>query len=380
MKYFGFPKRKLWGFLLLLFGLNSCMHSPQVLDETDQKMFEHVAAAFDAFRNQSTEIWSEDYRLDEMPLLLMRRAKNRDLYGFLVNHPQPEGFEGSEKVEFAADLRLLPVYRIKPFPKENPVSQSPNFDFQVDLNGTKVFLMKYQHPSLEPYFHPFEASWPLYLAHEAFHAVQNFSPNWKKGFDSQDIKGYPLDERHLALIMLEDAALKMAVEQEIAQTDNSEYLRYFVAVREERIRLYPEVARLDFPQERFEGTARYIENRLGALLQNPDFNLESFATQLNEIGESHIRDTAAFARFYGTGAAISFLLDELKIPWKKRVEQSESPYEVLLKVLRQKQVLEPDDLAAAKEKLDFSAIQIRAKKAALQEQKEPKDIFGSEFN
>ena len=241
MKYFSFQRICLFTLLLLLSGLSSCMNSPKakVLDKTDKKMLEHVAAAFDAFRNQSAEIWSEDYRLDKIPLLLMRRAKNRDLYGFLINHPQPENFEDSTKVEFATDLGLQSVYRIKPFSKENPISQIPNFDFQVDLNGTNAFLMKYEDPSEDSYFHPFEATWPLYLAHEAFHAVQVSSPDWTQRNDSQDIKGYPLDKRHLALIMLEDAALKMAVEQQTEK--NTEYLRYFVAVREERVRLYPEV-------------------------------------------------------------------------------------------------------------------------------------------
>ena len=244
-----------------------------------------------------------------------------------------------------------------------------------------MHALKYTDPSVDPYSSPSDAGWPLFLAHEAFHAVQ-LSPSWKQLDNSQDIEGYPLDETHLALIMLEDAALKMAVKQQETQTGDAEYLRYFIAVREERIRLYREVTQLDFAQERGEGTARYIEHRLGKLLQHPEFNLDTFGDQLEfqEIGESGIRDTAAFGRFYGTGAAISFLLDELNIPWKERVEQGESPYQVLRQMLQQNEEgdLGPDDLLKAKEKLDFAAIQIRAKKAALQEQKEPKDIFGGE--
>ena len=357
--------------------LFSCAQSFQTktLNETDSKMLEQLVAVFDIFRSQSAEIWNQNFRLDQMSLLLVRKGKNRDLYGFLVNHPKPESFQRIEKVELAESLGLPPVYKLKPLPRKDAIAQIPNFDFQFELNGANVFLLKYADPFVDPYLNPFHEIWPLFLTHEAFHVVQL---HWQQPYDEQDIEGYPLDQTHLALIMLEDAALKMSMEA--AQTENMEYLRYFLAVREERIRLYPEVTELDFAQERHEGTAQYIQHRLGELLQNSDFHLQSFPAQLemySQIGvHTTVRNTAAFGRFYATGAALCYLLDELEIRWKERVEQGESPYQVLRQSLRQKLDMGPDDLLKAKQKLNFPAIQIRAKKAALQEQKEPKDIFG----
>ena len=356
--------------------LFSCAHSPakagsNALDKTDSKMLEQLAAVFDVFSSQSAEIWNQNFRLEQMPLLLVRKGKNRDLYGFLVNHPQPESFEESEKVELAASLGLPPVYYLKALPRKKELAEFPYFMFQFELNGTNVFLMKYTDYSIDPFSSPLDEKWwPLYLTHEAFHNGQ--FQYWTQSYQGQDIEGYPLDQTHLALIMLEDAALKMAVEE----TQTAEYLRYFLAVREERIRLVPEVTQLDFEQERIEGTAQYIQHRLGELLQHPAYNLQSFAFQLPyyAIGESNIRGIAAFYRFYATGATLGYLLDELEIPWKERVEQGESPYQVLRQSLRQKLDMGPDDLLEAKQKLNFAAIQIRAEKAALQEQREPNDL------
>ena len=366
------------GILFLAAMLFSCVHSPtksSALDETDGKMLEQLAVVFDAFRSQSAEIWNQNFRLDQMPLLLVRKGKNRDLYGFLVNHPKPESFEESEKVELAESLGLPLVYKLKPLPRKKDLAEFPYFMFQFELNGTNVFLLKYADLFVDPYLSPFHEIWPLFLTHEAFHVVQL---HWQQPYDEQDIEGYPLDQTHLALIMLENEALKMSMAA--AQTENMEYLRYFLAVREERIRLVPEVTELDFAQERHEGTAQYIQHRLGELLQNSDFHLQSFPAQLemySQIGvHTTVRNTAAFGRFYATGATLGYLLDKLEIRWKERVEQGESPYQVLRQSLRLNPGL--DDLLKAKQKLNFPTIQIRAEKAALQEQKEPKDIFGSE--
>ena len=396
----------------------------QPSDDTDRAVFQSLADLFDRFRHRADEIWTADYRLDRMPLLLVREEAGRDRYGFLINHPRPAALGGVEE-DLPANLKLPPIYRLAPLPEKNRIAAIPHFDFSVQLGGTGTFVLKYSAQLLglsddfantgyefmdEPSQLPqsdgdltatdreamdgqaafpelaegdfmvadrqfMAEQWALYLAHEVFHSFQ--LDNWNEQIGDQDTADYPLDEAHLALIMLETAALRAAVDAR-SEPARAEHTRLFIAVREERMGRYAEVQLLDLPQEQIEGTAKYMEHRLGSLLNFKYVNLQTFTNPdaLMAMPERDIRSHAAFDRFYGTGAALCRLLDAFAVDgWKARVARGLSPYQVL------RDRLAPDDgelsalRSVARDRYRFSTIQDRAKKAAAQAAKEPRDIF-----
>ena len=397
-------------------------------DETDRAVFQSLADLFDRFRHRADEIWTGDYRLDRMPLLLVREEGGRDRYGFLVNHPRPAALGGVEEA-LPRNLTLPPIYRLDPLPEKNRIAAIPHFDFSVDLGGTGAFVLKYSAELLglsddfasanyefmdEPskllesdegpvgndreipdeqaaFPEPFPElseedfiaadrrfmaeQWALYLAHEVFHRFQ--LDNWNEQSGAQDTADYPLDETHLALIMLETAALRAALDAR-SEAARAERTRLFIAVREERMGRYAEVELLDLPQEQIEGTAKYMEHRLGSLLGFQYVNLQTFTSPdaLMAMPERGIRSHAAFDRFYGTGAALCRLLDAFAVDgWKARVAGGLSPYQLLRDRLAPADAQRGALLSRAKERYRFSNIQDRAKKAAIQAAKEPRDIF-----
>ena len=396
----------------------------QPSDDTDRAVFQSLADLFDQFRHRADEIWTGDYRLDRMPLLLVREEEGQDRYGFLINHPRPAALGGVEE-DLPANLKLPPIYRLDPLPEKNRIAAIPHFDFSVQLGGTGTFVLKYSAELLglsddfantgyefmdEPSELPqsdggltatdrevmdeqaafpelaegdfmvadrqfMAEQWALYLAHEVFHSFQ--LDNWNEQIGDQDTADYPLDEAHLALIMLETAALRAAVDAR-SEPARAEHTRLFIAVREERMGRYAEVQSLDLPQEQMEGTAKYMEHRLGSLLNFKYVNLQTFTSPdaLMAMPERGIRSHAAFDRFYGTGAALCRLLDLFAVDgWKARVAGGLSPYQLLRDRLAPGDAQRGALLSRAKQRYRFSKIQDRAKKAAIQAAKEPRNIF-----
>lgn len=349
-------------------------------DPIDREVFQALSQVFDQFQRSADKIWTEDYRLDRMPILLVREEQERDLYGFLINHPAP-GELGGVPEDIPGNLGLPTIYRLNPLPRKNRIAKIAHFTFSEDLAGTDTFILKYSAED----FSGFDDSdsefmaenWRLYLVHETFHTFQ--FQGWNEKMGNQDTAGYPLDETHLALIMLETAALRAAVDSRDKST-RTENTRMFIAVREERMRLHTEVEYLDLPQEQIEGTAKYVEHRMGSLLGFGHTNLNTFTNAdimaMPEMPESGIRVHSAFDRFYGTGAALCHLLEDFAVKdWKTQVADGLSPYEVL----RDHFALSESDmkalLASAKEAYGFSRIQGRAEKAAARAAEEPTNIW-----
>jgi hypothetical protein len=300
------------------------------LDRTDTMLFESLDETFEAFRTTSDQIWTSDYRLDETPMLLVRSDGQHDLYAYLINHPDPANVESAQLVELPAELNLPPVYRLDTLPNPDILAQRPNFDFFFYINDTVVYMMKYTSESSSP-SSPISEVWNLFLTHEVFHAYQ--LTNWNRAVSPQDTANYPLTEENIALALLEN---RLLVEALSADTDaaRTTALHQFTAVRNLRMEMWEAVALLDNPQETIEGIARYIEHRLGELLDHGQTNFSTFDRELSifEASSENQRSVAelyAFGRFYSTGAALSYLLDLQGIDWKEQVAEGATLYDIL---------------------------------------------------
>lgn len=348
-------------------------NSTETLDEIDSSLFEQLSKIYQLFAESINQIWTSDYRLDLDPLLLIRVDENGDAqYGYIVNHPEPESFEGAQLVDLPDDLNLPPVYRLNEIPNAKRLENVPFFDFAYPANGTDVYMMKYTDPDDDPFMSPTNFDWILFFAHEGFHRYQMNA--WEIPDSMQDVKNYPLNADNIALIYLENHLLLDALSASDSELDD--ILQQFIAVRSLRIEQWEEVALLDNPQEAAEGTARYIETQISevaSIRSEGQPSMEDYLIiSLNT--KEHIRDELAFGRFYSTGAALSTLMDRLGRDWKAQIEAGKTQYDVLSEYYKLTDAVTL--VEEAKEAYDFPALYENAEETAKIAASEPTDIFG----
>ncbi|MCG8353810.1 MAG: hypothetical protein MI924_39095, partial [Chloroflexales bacterium] len=291
----------------------------------DAKLFQRIANIFEVFRNNADQIWADTYRLDQMPLLLVYKdAAGNPQHGYLLNHPDAASVPTAELLKTDPALKLPPVYRLTELPSAR-IKQVRHFDFQAPIAGVPSFIMAYNAPSVDQLSAPVSADWDAFIVHEGLHDQQDAT--WVQGLQSQDVDNYPLDGDAIAAIRLEHQLLIAALSAPDAATRDAAIKR-FIAVRSDRIATNQLAQTMDGQQERFEGTARYIEYRLGQFIPNPN-QVGAIKYLQVALEPQATRDELAFGRFYSTGAALSLLLDQVGIPWKAAVEQGQSQYEVL---------------------------------------------------
>jgi len=292
---------------------------------TDEQLLFRLANVYAVFREHASSLWSLNYQFDKKPLMLVYRTPTAELsHAYLINHPTAASLPSAELFKTDPELNLPPVYKLTELP--DVAKKVQNFDFQADIAGTASFIMAYTAESVDAFSAPVSADWDAFLVHEGLHDQQ--FETWKtNATDIQDEAGYPLEADDIADIQLESKLLIDALKTEdLEQRD--EALKRFVAVRSERMNKSDIVAHMDGPQERYEGTARYLEYQLAAFIPNKDQYGMIPYLELSldaKVG----RDELAFGRFYSTGAALSELLDRLELDWKAQLEAGKTQFDVL---------------------------------------------------
>ena len=154
----------------------------------------------------------------------------------------------------------------------------------------------------------------------------------------QDVENYAYTADNLELATLEERALAAAVTADDA-TMRETAARRFAAIRLVRWQADPRVV-LDNDQERFEGTARYLEHRLaGGDTRfayhggNYDVDLLGDPDAVWELGDT-VKGYYGFDRFYATGAAILRVLDLLgAVGVAEAVTEGRAPADLLIEHL-----------------------------------------------
>ena len=206
------------------------------------------------------------------------------------------------------------------------------FEFNAILGGVDSFVVVARKGDFV--FDPAGLRWSVLFVHELFHRYQFAAFRGVRG--PQNLEGYPLTAENLALAALEDRALTKA----ISTTDEdlrATAARHFAAVRITRLTADQRI-RLDNDQERFEGTARYLEHRLASVDAPFRSVVGDYATSLftdpNLPTGLTVKDYYSFSRFYASGAAILRLLDLLGVTGVEvAIEAGQSPAEVLVEHL-----------------------------------------------
>ena len=348
-------------------GLTKVDDQSEKLDQTDLTLFTKVSRLYKIFETETTNIWDGSYRLDQDILYLVRKDAKNDLYGYVINHPNPDAFEEARRISLPNDLNLPPVYRIDKLDRAQ-LAESPNFAFDYSLGSESVMMMKYTTPEVDDFAAPSNSDWSLFLAHEVFHRYQE--QTWRENDNNQDLSTYDFSAEPIALILLEQQILKAAINASSDVAAYTEALKQFTAVRSLRIDKYgDQIKTLDNEQERIEGTSLYIEHQVGELLQNEQTNLSTLGQNLLEE-YTQVRASLGFDRFYETGAVLSYFLDQTDINWHDAIKQGDTPYDLLDNTLNigsdQRQLVN-----AAKKRFDFAALLQKAERLAEIAAKEP---------
>lgn len=293
--------------------------------DLDMQLLSRVANIYNVFRNCAKNIWGDSYRFDKRPLVLLYRSDAGELsHGYVINHPKVKDIATAELVETISKLDLPPVYKISKLPRQ--LQNTENFDFQVKIAGVPTFAMVYTSEATDAFAAPISPDWDAFLVHEGLHDQQIAS--WKVNVNElQDIDNYPLQVDDIANIWLEHQLLIDALRTtDLAQRDSS--LKAFIAIRADRMEGNRIIRNMDGAQERYEGTALYLEYKLAEFIPN-NKQLSIIDLLSLTLEENVNRDELAFGRFYSTGAALSMLLDDLGLSWKAKVESGMTQFEIL---------------------------------------------------
>lgn len=325
------------------------------LSKTDTLLFERVSNLLEVFETHGQEIWGASYQLDKNPLMFIYRNSNSEFtHAYLLNNPKVASLPTAQ---FVKNDYGLDVYKITDLPNKARLNEASHFDFQVPIAGKKTFVMIYNDAKVDPLAAPVSANWDAFVAHEGLHD-QQFS-SWKMNFsDIQDKGNYPLEADDIASIWLEHKLLIDALQIQEEST-KKEILKSFVAVRSNRMEQNNIVKHMDGPQERYEGTALYLEYQLAKFIPNPrQISLINHLEMTLSLNAK--RHELAFGRFYSTGAALSSLLDDLGLSWKQQLEDGSTQYEVLSKHFALSTKEKEQLLSSTRNQYDYGTLQEKA--------------------
>ncbi|MYB45604.1 MAG: hypothetical protein F4X74_11775 [Acidimicrobiia bacterium] len=253
------------------------------------------------------------YDLADIPTVLVSvDAGGRVEAVVAFNHPNPNAL-GSAILSVDVDGHSVGVVG-EPADPERLVSMAP-FDFFADIGGTETFVLVGQRG--EPGREPDTPGFVAMIAYEGFHRYQ--FDNWVPGAAVQDVEGYDFGAENIELVLLENRVL-VAAYQADATSDLERLARQFAAVRAVRHARDPRVA-LDEQQERMEGSARWIEHRMGDAIGNT-YTSTNHTSELGYLDQSiddpgavlgNVKSFFGFGRFYSSGATVLALLERLGV-------------------------------------------------------------------
>ena len=272
------------------------------------------------------------YDLADIPTVLVSAGVDGSVGAVVAfNHPNPSPL-GSAILDVEAGSHRVAVVG-EPADPERLASLAP-FDFFADIGGTATFVLVGQRG--EPGREPDTPGFVAMVAHEAFHRYQ--FDNWVPGAAVQDVEGYDFGVENLELVLLENRILVAAYQaRTVAETER--LARQFAAVRAARHERDPRVA-LDEEQERMEGSARWIEHRMGDAIGNT-YVSTNHTSELGYLDESiddpgavlgNVKSFFGFGRFYSSGATVLALLERLGVSGAdvaERLGEGDTPAQLL---------------------------------------------------
>ncbi|UWQ35434.1 hypothetical protein K3555_22495 (plasmid) [Leisingera sp. M527] len=250
-------------------------------------LMQTFAANYKASAEVAEAVWPGLVLKDLPKVVVVHDTSKQVIAVMTVDHPNPAGVGTVQQTNLEyADIRLIsdpdPAIApdlIDPFRFVLPVAGVPTFVIASECGGE--FLFCASDPEFVHYF-----------IHEAFH---RFQIDHFADIEDGELTQYDYSAEHLYSILIENAVLS-----HISDTLDDESLHQLaqelVDIRHYRAQRF-EITTLDDQQERIEGTAKFLEDRLpGAFPQE----IKSYLNGPYRQGE--IKSEFGFGRFYGSGA------------------------------------------------------------------------------
>ncbi|MDK2584510.1 hypothetical protein QOZ83_01440 [Romboutsia sedimentorum] len=352
--------------------LNKTLHTKyEKFNSTDKEMFEKLSNIYGEFNENSDELWSENYKLNEMPMILIRTNKDKGIvrkYAYAINVGDIDKSIFAKKMTMPKGLKLPQVYRLSKFDTNMISTWFPSNFGTINLEGKQAFYFKY-HPKMienpDLYF-----DFSSFLLHESFHVYNQENWMYDKLGNGEYIENYPTNKENYALMGVEFELLDKCM-QENNKSEIKRYLKQWTMIRAYRYEKWPQLI-AETKTEAIEGTARYIEYKYSKLMGE---NLTVLATKDKPY---HVTFTYAFdciasgkgpetsylkrTMKYETGSALGLIMDNVNIKWKKDIEDSksergETQYEILKKYfnISNEDIIE-DNIKQIKEQNNYNAL------------------------
>ncbi len=272
--------------------------------------------------------WWPGFVPADHPVILVQRSSDGEITGAItVNHPRASELGDAALIaDHPATGEIHRISNLKPSIEEQ-VADVQSFEFNRVIDDVDSFLMV--AGGEDPFFAIAGEQYVATLLHEMFHRYQ-FGAFVENAFVEQDVEGYDYSEQNLELAVLEEEALKRAILAEPGSDAQREAATWFAAIRQSRLDRDDRV-RLDGHQERYEGTARWIEHAIDIETSRP--TAESYAA--NVFGRSispddGVKEHFGFGRWYASGAAVVELARSLgHDDIANRIEQGAEPAELV---------------------------------------------------
>jgi len=307
----------------------------------------------------------------EHPAIVILRDKKALRKGVLaINHPNPTALGEStavpvEGLTFTSHTVTNPV-------DAAAMDNMKFFNFNFMAGGVDSFAI-----SATPGDSLFDAELPEFNAffmHEMFHRYQNMG-GFKETFVDQSIATYPFTAENIELAVLEERALYAALVATAAEQRN-QAIKHFAGLRLARRAAEPRVT-LDDAQERYEGSAKFIEHRMAkddvSFQHNQTNYAQTLTTDLSLIYQGTIKQYYGFARWYNTGASILELAARSGMTnIESAIEEGQSPADLLINEMGVTQTMAEALVTAAKLAYDpDNKLPEQAKTAAEMAESEP---------
>lgn len=297
------------------------------VDEVDEGVFHYVSETYQLFEQQAGELWNEQFRFDQMPMLLVRLGDGfSNEYGLMFNYTHPEQIDGACLLTQAEQWGLSNVYRTTAL-DEAQLEEFRSFAFEFDAYGVSSLMFRYSG-GRAIFASPTSYDWVNFIVHEGLHRDQRL--RWNRIESGIEPDTYTQDIENVELMLLEHTLLRHALETS-SQDEKHETLKQFAAVRLHRLSRWPDVM-LDLRGEQIEGTGRYMERKIIEAFNFTETRLSPTTDYLQLLsGDNFVVGTLGGhpLGIYYMGAAQGLLMDELDIEWTSAVEGGLSPSQVI---------------------------------------------------
>lgn len=311
------------------------------LQTADKEMIEHMITVFDTFETSSTEIWTENYRLDKEPVLISVKSKilpflSRRVYAFNIDL---SGKAYSKQIKVSEDIFDGYIYRLAGvYPKGIPLFIY-NGSHNLKINGQNGIGIKVNKTSFN---NSYIYEKLISGGYEAFVVKNSLMPVYK------EITNYDYSKENIGLKGVEFRLTDEILNCRDDSKKLDELLCKFVTIRDARYRLNNEMAFEEPLCEMTLGCGEYSANKLISLigLEYAYFDKNSKTAFEESFCEAVSGDE--YEKYFTltaprqTGAAIGFILDKLSLGdgWRSAIENGTSdnivtPYSILHEYCKQ---------------------------------------------